>query len=773
MNPATYQNMNSDNVDWAALAQQWIKMKEAAPATPPPPNLQDASQSINTRNEVPMDMDGSDDGVPPAPPAPTISGSENWNQWNQWENQWNQSPMGSNLTNWEWNNGRSAQKALKTPNIPNTAVIAPPAPMISTCPPFANQCVVPPTIPQVPPPHSYTYNALPATHSQFSNQMIPNEFWSNEPHSETSASLAKNMHDLARMPFGPMGIDIPKKRDIRDTTPEDDLSITLDTVKRRQLPAWIREGLEKMEREKQKAIEREQLEALRLKELENKKISEEEARAVLDPAKSKFDTDSDQEVTEFEMEDEKKPDNLSEDQVSDKDKYEKRSPDYVQPRKTRFKDASSPVVQSNDTVAPIINEKVPDTIPQQAVIYQSKEEMLQNMMLKVRRSLTEILLEVTNDEIGSVCKDVWKRFCSKGKTTTNAGPAVLSQLSRKLGLGIYSDSNSESDEERATNNDHVQPSQDDDVESDEEIMKNLRQRQVAFRMTEAEIEARLAEEEKNDDEDDEKSDESEKNQHTKRNNSNLSDELNSLATSSEKPKISRERVLSESSNSKRERKSSDGYDSPSLQSTSHHSSTKKNSKHSNNKNSNNKMTRASSSRSRSKSKSSREGSSEHRTNEYLEKKNKKKDISKHAEKLHKTRSRSSSRSRRKNHSRERSCSKSSSRSKHKYKKSRSRSTSKRRRRSRSRHKSRSRRKKSVSPSHSSSRSRSRSSTSHKESRSSYSRNSYERDTGSKRRRESRSRSIERKRRSVSSSRSSKKRRDKSYREKKSKKSHRY
>jgi arginine/serine-rich splicing factor 18 len=35
-------------------------------------------------------------------------------------------------------------------------------------------------------------------------------------------------------------------------------------------------------------------------------------------------------------------------------------------------------------------------------------------MLKVRRSLTEILLEVTNDEIGSVCKEVWKHSSNKG-----------------------------------------------------------------------------------------------------------------------------------------------------------------------------------------------------------------------------------------------------------------------------------------------------------------------------------------------------------------------
>lgn len=36
--------------------------------------------------------------------------------------------------------------------------------------------------------------------------------------------------------------------------------LALDAVKRRTLPAWIREGLEKMDREKQKKVERERME---------------------------------------------------------------------------------------------------------------------------------------------------------------------------------------------------------------------------------------------------------------------------------------------------------------------------------------------------------------------------------------------------------------------------------------------------------------------------------------------------------------------------------
>lgn len=48
LNPSAYQNVSNDQVDWAALAQQWIQMKESCPATPVPP-------------------------TPPAPPPPIIS----------------------------------------------------------------------------------------------------------------------------------------------------------------------------------------------------------------------------------------------------------------------------------------------------------------------------------------------------------------------------------------------------------------------------------------------------------------------------------------------------------------------------------------------------------------------------------------------------------------------------------------------------------------------------------------------------------------------------
>lgn len=65
----------------------------------------------------------------------------------------------------------------------------------------------------------------------------------------------------------------------------------LDAVKRRTLPAWIREGLEKMEREKQKKLEKERMDQQR-SQLSKKEKKENEATGEEDgprlPQKSKF-----------------------------------------------------------------------------------------------------------------------------------------------------------------------------------------------------------------------------------------------------------------------------------------------------------------------------------------------------------------------------------------------------------------------------------------------------------------------------------------------------
>jgi len=68
--------------------------------------------------------------------------------------------------------------------------------------------------------------------------------------------------------------------------------LCVDAAKRRHLPAWIRDGLEKMEREKQKKLDRERQLKEREERLEQQRLEDEEEAAAVAagamPKKSKF-----------------------------------------------------------------------------------------------------------------------------------------------------------------------------------------------------------------------------------------------------------------------------------------------------------------------------------------------------------------------------------------------------------------------------------------------------------------------------------------------------
>lgn len=101
LNPS-YQKMSSEQVDWAALAQQWIIMKEAGPPVPeqatnqlPPSNLKAKKEASNEGGEVPMDVENDPDDTPVQWNENTGSGdSWHWNQqpWNNWGNTWTAPP---------------------------------------------------------------------------------------------------------------------------------------------------------------------------------------------------------------------------------------------------------------------------------------------------------------------------------------------------------------------------------------------------------------------------------------------------------------------------------------------------------------------------------------------------------------------------------------------------------------------------------------------------------------------------------------------------------
>lgn len=82
LNPTAYQNIDSSQVDWAALAQQWIAMKEAAAIVTGPPAKPEIEEG-----EAPMEVENPDPNseVPGGPDGEWSSSPNTWgNSWNQW-----------------------------------------------------------------------------------------------------------------------------------------------------------------------------------------------------------------------------------------------------------------------------------------------------------------------------------------------------------------------------------------------------------------------------------------------------------------------------------------------------------------------------------------------------------------------------------------------------------------------------------------------------------------------------------------------------------------
>lgn len=254
MNPAFYQGIPNANVDWAALAAQWIHMRETLPTdqlslmpeAPPPPTitlLDNSSIAMRLedeeKGEAPMDMEKDEDDV-----VPTFDTSNNFVQGKDTYRSESTTTMpfasnnvqntGNHVQNWR---NPAWQMYNVTPSAPNLPVTSKPPPL---CPEL----------------QGYTGRKRWANRS-------PNRetFSSNQTHAQTTED--NNAEDVE----------------------------TLDAAKRKTLPAWIREGLEKMEREKQKEEERIKMEEQRKKLAEERRKIEEETLQELESTKglrSKF-----------------------------------------------------------------------------------------------------------------------------------------------------------------------------------------------------------------------------------------------------------------------------------------------------------------------------------------------------------------------------------------------------------------------------------------------------------------------------------------------------
>ncbi|KAL1419118.1 hypothetical protein MTO96_005232 [Rhipicephalus appendiculatus] len=293
-----YQNVPHEQVDWAQLAKQWIQMQQtpsgpeppmpaphmAPPMAPrvPAPSLPPPQAHHGVPPSVPhKPMPPHIGGMPPSGPPPPQGGywggpaSSSWGGWGRKTLAVDGSTPG---------NARRGEWAL--PQLP------PMPPMgvseketfdyghVSSSQPLASQ--------------SYDYNhggaeqyaqyaPPPPLMDSYPNAGEPyhHQYWGMGQNSGPPPFLRKercNDREDAQVPF------------FEEEVPQ------LDAAKRKTLPGWIREGLEKMEREKMRKLEREKAEAERRARISRQAEDDDPSNT-----KSKFDSDSEDEKDAVDM----------------------------------------------------------------------------------------------------------------------------------------------------------------------------------------------------------------------------------------------------------------------------------------------------------------------------------------------------------------------------------------------------------------------------------------------------------------------------------------
>ncbi|XP_042188922.1 arginine/serine-rich protein PNISR isoform X2 [Callorhinchus milii] len=332
------QQQDPSQIDWAALAQAWIAQREATeePVTTPQPVIIPNGQAVHAIENAPDNH-------------ANFPGDPNFNR--MWEQDW------------------GMQQHHRPPHPPPEQQWIPtPAPME----------IAPPAEDSSQDSGEFT----PESRRMF-NQVNNNNFGGAPENFGMGAAPVSQFDYQHGAAYGPPGGfhqpfwqpgPPPNRRErpsYRDR-PRSPIAVkpdppALDAVKRRTLPAWIREGLEKMEREKQKKLEKERLAKERAQSSKHKEDPEEvheETDGPRLPHKSKFDSDDDDE--EYEP---------TETKISDKPS---RSP--------------SPVTQE-----------------EQSEPEMTEEEKEFQMMIMMKMLLTEVLLEVTNEEIYNVAREAHRK----------------------------------------------------------------------------------------------------------------------------------------------------------------------------------------------------------------------------------------------------------------------------------------------------------------------------------------------------------------------------
>ncbi|CAG0882809.1 unnamed protein product [Cyprideis torosa] len=354
------------NVNWAALAQQWIAMKEQMDAK------QEEVPATNEEGPQPPVL-------PPPPPPPPPPDEKGGRAMNHHGPQWTEGEQ------WGWGNG-AAWSGGAAPYWDTTGG------------------------------NMYNMPALPVDPFRSAG---PTDGW----------GMGGGVNQ-AMAPVDVRGYKTYKEGDGSDMSEDDQEEIEINADKRRALPAWIREGLEKMERDKAKkaAKEREQ------KEREEIMRRKREEALRLNPTASKFDSDPEEDGGRV-------PSPVA--PKSPEPRTTVVPSAQILKRKSRFDDPSKSVQPPKPTEIPPRRRRreLAEVDPDDVLTAEERREVF---VAETRKILTELLLEITSTMMRELAEEVLNPPQPVVKP-------VLRQSSGSGGLGLTAygsgDSSSESEEE--------------------------------------------------------------------------------------------------------------------------------------------------------------------------------------------------------------------------------------------------------------------------------------------------------------------------------------
>ncbi|XP_017873661.1 PREDICTED: arginine/serine-rich protein PNISR isoform X2 [Drosophila arizonae] len=457
-------------IDWAQLAQQWIHMRDSSAAQPM------ANFSMN---------------MPIAPPPPIISNAPEYHHHQQQQlrqQQQQQQPpkvqkhyeehgeaeMDMDMD--EEENENSARMAHCIENLPPPPVVTQSqwlAGRVNDVPNIASHDTVGPDPQQW---NDWSARNNPTAH--IPSLLKLNVCNPNEPavHQQAQLPLPKSSSSTVTGSASCSGV----------------VSTDIDANKRKMLPAWIREGLEKMEREKQKQLERQATTTeCETPEINVKQVS---SKSLTTPVNllNMSNVASDSEDSNAAPVEATLAPSLAQlignEVLSKASNSDDEQEDDEQQESQPQHDVDSGHVEA--TVARSANAEA-------ALSGKNYEERLADLMLVVRRTLTEILLETTNEEIAAIATETLKAHRAKASSAQVIRKSALSSITGNLGLAVYGDSSSESDDD-ADDNEGGQTERGNDSSADktnelsaDELKARIRKSKRAFERVIDDIEERV------------------------------------------------------------------------------------------------------------------------------------------------------------------------------------------------------------------------------------------------------------------------------------------